>query len=349
MSRWVLLCVGLPSFFGWAQVRAEDADELVKRGIELRRKAKDAEALAEFKKAWAISKTPRIEAQMAFAEQALGLWVAAEEHILDALTHGQSDPWTKKNSATLNSALTIIQTHLGTLSVWGTPAGAAVFVNEKSVGTLPLEHPVRLSDDSAILRVRADGFREWTRTVRVDPGQTVREHVELIPIKAANGTGIARGDTSPAESADTPASEAKAAATIPEASPPSATAPRADVPSSSSRGLRPYAWAAGAGAVLGLGLGVVETLVAYNKRNQFNNMMECGTSSLTSTCRTIQGDHDQAVTLATVGYASAGGLAVLSAVLFILSSAGDENPSASMAQACVGDVALRGVACVFSF
>jgi hypothetical protein len=353
------LCLGLSIVFGRTQVRAEDADELVKRGIELRRKSKDTDALAEFKKAWAISKAPRIEAQMALAEQALGLWVAAEEHLLEALTHAKSDPWTRKNSTTLTSALTVIQRHLGTLDVWGTPAGAAIFVNEKRIGTLPLEHPVRVSDDSVILRVHADDFLEWTRTVRVDPGQSIRQHVELIPGAsaaaptqppvAASDTGKARGDTSPAGSAVTPPLEAKAVAGIPEASPPPVTAPRADVQPSSSGGLRPYAWAAGAGAVLGIGLGVVETLVANNKHNQFNGLPECGTSNLTGTCRTIQDDHDRAVTLATVGYVSGGGLAVLSAVFFILSSSGDEDPPASVARACVGDVALRGLACVFSF
>jgi hypothetical protein len=214
--------------FGRTQARAGDADELVKRGVELRRKSQDADALAEFKKAWAISKAPRIEAQMALAEQALGLWVAAEEHVLEALTHTKSDPWVKKNSATLTSALTVIQKHLGTLDVWGTPPGAEIFVNEKPIGTLPLEHPVRLSDDSAILRVHADGFLEWTRTVRVDPGQSIRQHVELIkgvpaatltqPAVAASDIGKAHGDTTPAESVVTAPSEAKASAEIPGAS-----------------------------------------------------------------------------------------------------------------------------------
>lgn len=360
-SGWVLLCLGLPIVFGRMQARAEDADELVKRGIELRRQSKDADALAEFKKAWAIEKAPRIEAQVALAEQALGLWVNAEEHLLEALTHTKDDPWMRRNRATLTSALAVIQRHLGTLDIWGTPAGAAIFVNEKLIGTLPLEHALRTSDDAVILRVRADGFLEWTRTVRVDPGQSVRQHVDLIPAAptaARPPPPVAAGrDTDRTRSVQPPISptqETKAISPVAGTPAGSSPAPGATV-QSSRRGLRPYAWAAGAGAILGVGLGVAESFVANSKRNQFNSLPECGTSSLTDGCRTIEGDHDRSVTVATVGYVSGGALAVLSAVLFILSSSDvdnpttHENPTTSVARACVGDVALRGIACVFSF
>ncbi|HEX2660687.1 MAG TPA: hypothetical protein VHU40_20545 [Polyangia bacterium] len=336
--------MGLCIVFGQTPARAEDAEEFVKRGIELRREAKDAEAFAEFKKAWAIQKTSRIEAQMALAEQALGLWVDAEEHLLEALAHSERDPWTQKNRAALTGALTIIQGHISTLDVWGTPAGAAVFVNEKPIGTLPLKHPLRISDDAVMVRVRAEGFLEWTRTVRLDLGRLVRQHVELIPAPAA---AIPAAAPVAATSAPSP-TEAQTVPRVsgpPEQSPANATG--ASLPSSA--GLRPYAWAAGAGAVLGLGLGVVESLAANNKRNQFNDLPECGTSMLTPTCQTIKSGHDRAVTLATVGYVSGGGLAVLSTVFFILSSSRSETPTTRVARSCVGDFALRGVACVFPF
>lgn len=341
VSGWGVLCLGLSIAFGRHQVRAEDADALVKRGIELRHQSKDADALAEFKKAWAIQKTPRIEAQMALAEQALGLWVNAEEHLLDALAHAKSDPWTSKNGATLTSALKVIQKHIGSLDLWGTPAGAAIFVNEKPVGTLPLEHPLRVADDSILLRVRADGFLEWTHTVHVDPGQAAREHVELIPALAAAAPPPPENSRDDARRTEaTVVSPSKAVPEMEASSTPGA---------SSHRSLRPYAWATGAGAVVGVGLGVVESLVANSKRDQFNGRPECGTSNLTDTCRSLKGDHDRSVTLATVGYVSGGGLAVLSAVLFVLSSSGDETTTTSVARACVGDVALRGLACTFSF
>ena len=349
--RWVLACLGLFIFFRPRPARAEDAEEFVKRGVELRREAKDAEAFAEFKKAWAIQKTPRIEAQMALAEQALGLWVDAEEHLLEALAHIERDPWTQKNRAALTGALTVIQGHISTLDVWGTPAGAAVLVNEKPVGILPLKHPLRISDDAVMVRVRAEGFLEWTRTVRLDLGRLVRQHVELIP--AAPAAVVAPPPVAP--SLVHPPAEAQAipVARPPEASPPPAPgASLATVSSSASASrprLRTYAWVVGAGAVLGLGLGVVESIVANNKRDQFNNLPECGTSMLTPTCKTIKGDHDRAVTLATVGYASGGGLAVLSTVFFILSSSDTETPTTRVARACVGDLALRGVACAFPF
>ena len=285
---------------------------------------------------------------MALAEQALGLWVDAEEHLLEALTHVESDTWAQKNRTTLTGALTVIQGHLSTLDVWGTPAGAAVFVNEKPIGTLPLNRPLRISDESVIVRVRAEGFLEWTRTVRLDLGRLVRQHVELVP--APPGAVLSAHPV-----AASPRTEAQAISPFagsPEASPPTSSSPTTAPGTngqSSSRGLRPYAWAAAVGVGLGVGLGVVESFVANNKRNQFNNLPECGTSDLTPSCKTIQGDHDRAVTLATVGYVSGGGLAVLSTVLFILSSSGDESPTTRVARACVGNAALRGVTCAFPF
>ncbi|HEX2658833.1 MAG TPA: PEGA domain-containing protein, partial [Polyangia bacterium] len=282
--------MALLSFFGPTPAHAQDAEEFVKRGIELRRAAKDAEAFAEFKKAWALQKTSRIEAQMALAEQALGLWVDAEEHLLEALEHSENDPWTQKNRAALTGALTIIQGHIGTLDVWGSPAGAAVFVNEKPVGTLPLKRPLRISDDSVIVRVRAEGFREWTRTLRLDLGQLIRQHVELIPATTA-------AVLTPPPAAATAVPAAREEQTIPHAwrPPEESTSNASDAtipPSSSHPGLRPYAWGAGAGAVLGVGLGVVGSFVANSKRNEFNGLPECGTSMLTPPCQTIKSGHD---------------------------------------------------------
>src|SRR5215471_3743382 len=79
---------------------AEDAEALVKRGVELRKKGHDREALAEFQKALAIRETPRVLAQIGLAEYALGLWLPAEEHLNGALHH-PSDPWIQRNRAAL--------------------------------------------------------------------------------------------------------------------------------------------------------------------------------------------------------------------------------------------------------
>ena len=87
---------------------AEDVEAIVRHGIELRRQGHDAEALTEFQRAMRIQRSPRTQAQIALAEQALGLWPGAEADLLAALD-AQGDAWIKKNRTTLANALTIIQ------------------------------------------------------------------------------------------------------------------------------------------------------------------------------------------------------------------------------------------------
>jgi hypothetical protein len=57
---------------GGAPAHAEDADELIHKGIELRKQGQDLDALEAFRRANALTSTPRALAQMGFAEQALG-------------------------------------------------------------------------------------------------------------------------------------------------------------------------------------------------------------------------------------------------------------------------------------
>jgi hypothetical protein len=163
---------------------ADDADAAIKRGIELRRHGKDREALAEFEQAWNQAKLPRARAQMGLAEQALGLWLPAGTHIREALSF-QSDGWVQSNRTVLEQALATIDRHLGRLEVWGEPAGAEVRVDDKPIGTLPLQDPARFDAGDVTLEVRANGFVPTRRAVHLDPGQLTREHVALRPLSAA--------------------------------------------------------------------------------------------------------------------------------------------------------------------
>src|SRR5262249_56806117 len=82
VGRFVLIVSFLLA--GWSRFAsaAETSNDIVARGVELRKKGRDAEALSEFKRALAIDKAPRTQAQVALAEQALGPRVAAEHRLL---------------------------------------------------------------------------------------------------------------------------------------------------------------------------------------------------------------------------------------------------------------------------
>jgi len=175
---------------------AEEAEALITKGIELRERGKDDEALVVFKKALATSASPRARAQVALAEQALGLWVAAEADLAQALAT-EADPWITKNRAALEGALAIVRRHLGSLEVRGTPEGAEVVLDGVALGKLPASAPFRVEAGHRNLEVRATGYHATARTVEVPAGGVARETVALVALPAdgrgAGGAGLAPG------------------------------------------------------------------------------------------------------------------------------------------------------------
>jgi hypothetical protein len=163
-----------------AHAAGGDDDAIIKRGVELRRKSQDREALAEFQRALAIRETPRVIAQIGLAEDALGLWLSAEEHLTRALRN-QSDPWIVRNVAPLRQALTAVSEHIGSVEIWGEPAGAAVVINGKVVGALHPAAVARVAAGTCTVVVRAEGYEELTRSIQVKAGVLVRENVQLVP------------------------------------------------------------------------------------------------------------------------------------------------------------------------
>ncbi|HEX4509701.1 MAG TPA: hypothetical protein VH328_06475, partial [Burkholderiaceae bacterium] len=163
---------------GWAgTARAEDDEALIRQGIEQRRQGHDLQALELFQRAVAIKKTPRGVAQMALAEQAVGPWVKAEDHMKAAFAL-PPDPWMTSHRKTLDSALGVIEEHLGTLEIWGEPAGAEVRAQEQAIGKLPDTAAVRVPVGPLTVWVRASGYTPWSRVFDIKKAEFVKEHVQ---------------------------------------------------------------------------------------------------------------------------------------------------------------------------
>lgn len=175
---------------------AADVDVMIKKAVELRHQGKDQEALTELRRAAAIANPPRLSAQTGFAEQALGLWAAAEKHLQEGLDQG-ADPWIAKHRATLEQSLAFVRDRLATLDVWGSPEGAEILVNGEPMGTLPLASPLRVAAGTTQLSVRAKGFTTSFRTLELAAGSNERERVVLLaqevppPGEATPPTGAA--------------------------------------------------------------------------------------------------------------------------------------------------------------
>jgi hypothetical protein len=162
---------------------ADEFDKLYSEGVELRRRHQDAEALDRFQRAHALKATPRTQAQIGFAEQALGRWVDAERDLKAALA--TADAWIEKNKTAIGRALATTDEHLGTLLIEGRPEGAEVRVGGAVAGTLPLRDPLRVPAGTITVELRAEGHAPGLRTIPIEAMKSHRERIELVPIAAA--------------------------------------------------------------------------------------------------------------------------------------------------------------------
>jgi len=178
----------------------EDADALLKKGLELRRQARDREALEVFRRAAQIKETARLTAQIAMAEQALGSWVDAEVDLKRALEN-TTDSWIQKNRALLEHDLVVIREHLSTVEVWGAPEGAEVTMDGKVVGRLGSLSPVRVASEEVALQVQAPGYADFKKTLHFTVGEYVRQRVDLRRLPPP----LARADAAAANPGDPPA------------------------------------------------------------------------------------------------------------------------------------------------
>lgn len=151
---------------------------MISQGIALREQGKDDQALELFRKAEAKSKTPRATAQVALAEQALGMWVLAETHLSAAL-ESKDDAWIGKNRAALEGALAIIQKHVGSLEIRANVDRAEVFVDGALVGTIPRATPLRVETGTRQVELRAAGRYPVSRAVSVSVDAMARETFSL--------------------------------------------------------------------------------------------------------------------------------------------------------------------------
>jgi hypothetical protein len=165
-------------------------EALVAQGIALRKDGRDLEALPLFRKAFEQQPTPRAFAQLGTCEQAVGLWVAAEAHIHEALKHVQ-DPWIRKHEIALREALGHVQEKLSSVEFWGTPAGARISIDDEAVATLPMSRPVRVVEGRRAVTIDALGFLAARRSIEVRPGVPLREHVALASAGGPPPAGVA--------------------------------------------------------------------------------------------------------------------------------------------------------------
>ncbi len=165
----------------------QSAEELVEEGIAARRAGDDRAAVAAFQRAYGLAPLPRTAAQLGLAQQALGQWVGAHEHLTEALA-AESDPWVARNRDALTQALSVVQAEVGTVEILlegDVPEGARASLGGRDLGALPMAHAVVALAGEEALEVTAPGRRTVRRDVRVRAGQLNRVTVALRADEAA--------------------------------------------------------------------------------------------------------------------------------------------------------------------
>lgn len=157
----------------------ETADQLVAKGVELRKKGDHTGALREFQAAHAKEPSGRTLAQMGIAEATLQRWTDADEHLAQAL--GSAGPWVEKNRSTLEQTLQTVRMHTAEVSING-PAGAVVTIADKVVGQLPLPNILRVREGAVAIKVESPGHKPFSQIITVGGGTRLIVTATLEPL-----------------------------------------------------------------------------------------------------------------------------------------------------------------------
>jgi hypothetical protein len=322
-----------------AATEAEEAEALIRQGVQLRGQDQTARALPLFEKAYNLSRTPRTAGQLGLCELELGNYAEAELHLAEALAT-PNHPWIAKNRSTLKQQLDVARANVGELALTVSPATAEVLLDQKPSDKALRGVPIHLKKGPVDVEVRAAGYQPVRQTIIIVPGKREARTYALVLEPPPLATG--------------PAVESGSPVTLATGEPPAGTGQAAP--------LRIAAWVTGGGALAGLALGTAEAFNAASKRDAFNNhtsvvggmaLPDCTTVSLAPQCKPLKDAYDSALTLSIVGFVAAGALTAASAVLFVLSSSGHvgtaEHAGGTPAFACVPDLGARGLGCSLRF
>jgi hypothetical protein len=340
-----------------------EVEDLIRRGITMRRAGSDTGALPLFKRAYVLSPTPRTAAQLGLVEMALGYQLDAQRHLTEALASPR-DLWIRKHRDTLEQSLQAVNAAIGEIAILGDPSGADVSVNGVKVGQLPLSTPIRVGEGPSVIEVQSPGYVAQTLSVKVFGGRRdeVVVHLQRAEVAAASSPKTPPNVDSAGESPE----YHESATAEPRGAVRTGVEPRRDRDANSRTpggALRPLAWVTAVAAAGATGVGVFETIRWRDKRDQFDHVTQPSLVDPTKTvpacginepgrgrqpvCQALYVDMSRAKTFAIVAYAVSGALTIGSAVLFMMSQSAGAPTTPAMACAPVG--ALVGVACRMTF
>jgi hypothetical protein len=288
--------------FDPAHAAVDPAELLIREGVELRRKGRDAEALERFQRAYDLSHSPRAAAQLGLCEQVLRQWVEADAHLTEGLT--SSHPWIERNRGTLERSVKTVRAQLATILVKGAPAGAVVTVNGSMVGRLPNPVPTRVLPGTAVIVATSAGYNEERIERPLRAGETVTVTLDLTAVS---------NDIPPAIAATPPHEPLPAPITLD-------TSARQPV---EGEWMRPAAYVSWGLSAVALGFGIFSHIQRESAASDFATE-DLGCDKLNGIvvggvpCEDAANRFDGAQSRLVIGYAAAGMFAVTGVVLWLL-------------------------------
>jgi len=171
-SSWTRFAAAATLCAATARAQNDPCAQRIHDGVALRREGRDAEALEVFRAGLGVCPSARMRVQLAWAEQALGRWLSAAEHLREAMR--AEDPWVVERRARLTGDLAVIEGHIGRLELLGGIEGAEVLLDGVPSGVLPWTQPRPLLVGAVRLEVRREGYYPVLRQVSVIAGQVTR-------------------------------------------------------------------------------------------------------------------------------------------------------------------------------
>ncbi len=339
---WIVGVVLALSSPGLAQAQEAEAGAVYESALRYRRRDQPDRALGLLRQHYEATRELRALASMGLAELDLERFDDAERHLSEALS-GSASPWVTAHRTELETELQRCRRRLGVgvLVLQSATEGAELFINGSRAGGAG--RPVRMRAGAVNYEVRAPGFRPASRTVTVELGASVTEHVDLEREPPVVPSVTPTPAVTPAA---TPAPSVTPAAPVVTA--PTREAPVAEPPPAPARGggvRRTLAWVSVGGAAVFAGVGVLGQVVGQGAADRWNGL-DCTPLDGRSREEVCVSDRDTAQAMGAlrgIGFAGAGVLAVTSVVLFVTSSGGDAE--GRRAFACGAGPGTFGVAC----
>jgi hypothetical protein len=183
---------------------SNEADRLAKRGIDLLKQDRFAEAEATLRRAVALKHSYDIVGNLGVAESGLGKWREAAEHLTFALAtfpvNGKAG-----NRELLKEKYAIVRPHVGSLTIDVDTKGADVLVDGASVGTAPLAAEVFVDPGLHVVEARFAGRDPARRDTNVAAGGAASVHLvvpathaePVTPPGGGGGGGVVVEDRTP--------------------------------------------------------------------------------------------------------------------------------------------------------